>query len=109
MNKKMKAHELIITAIVIAVFAAAVFSAATFAPTEKDSKASGSSVVINLAKVDFENRSVNTDNKVIADNEIPLADAPSETGVNMPMWWIIVAASVLMMGVVLYEDLASPF
>ena len=109
MNKKMKAHELIITAIVIAVFAIAVFSAATLAPDRKGSKATGSSVVINLAKADFENKAINTESKVIADNEIPLAEAPAETGVNIPVWSIIVAASVLMMGIVLYEDLVSLF
>ena len=109
MTRKMKAHELIITAIVIAVFAAAVFTAATLAPSGKDAKAQGSSVVINLAKVDFESKSQNTESKVIADNEIPLAEAPSETGVNMPMWWIIVAGAVLMTGIVLYEDFSSPF
>ena len=63
-----------------------------------------SSAVINIAKVDFEARTSAPATKKIADNEIPLAAAPSESDINMAMWWILVAVSVTMTGIVIIES-----
>ena len=100
MNKKILTHGLIITAIVVSVFIAASLTAdKTYAQTSK------TSAVINIAKVDFENRSLHSDSRMIADNEIPLAEVPSQNDINIPLWFLIVGVSALMTGFVIYEDL----
>lgn len=100
MNKKMITHGLVIIAIVASVFIAASFTAdKTYAQTSK------TSAVANIAKVDFENRSLHSDSKMIADEQIPLAEMPSQTDMNIPLWFLIVGVSALMTGFVIYEDL----
>ena len=99
MNKKVLVHGLMIITIVIATFiVAALTPDKTYANTGRDT------VVANIAKVDYDNRTVYAKEKKIADNEIPLAAFPSEAGANMTVGWIIVAASALMSGIVIYEE-----
>ena len=87
MNKKIITHGLIIAAIVISAFAA-------YAKTTE------ASAIANIAKIDYENRTLRTSTKQIIDNEIPLAAAPSETAPDMSFAWLVVAAAALMTGIV---------
>ena len=75
MNKKMIIHGLTIAAVIIATFIAAALT-----PVKTYAKTPGTSAVKNIAKVDFENRTLKTETKMIADNEIPLAAEPSDSG-----------------------------
>ena len=84
--KKMLTHGLMITAIVSAIFVAALLT-----PAKTDTQVQEKSAVVNIAKVDLE-------------NEIPLAAAPVDTGINMPLWWAIVSVSAVMTGLVIYMD-----
>ena len=99
MNKKMIRHGLMIAAIVIATFVVAALT-----PANTSAKANTAAVVTNIAKVDFENRTLYADATRIADNEVPLAAMPEETGLNMTWWWILVSVSVATTGVVIYES-----
>ena len=83
----------------------AVFAAAALTPAETYAKTSEVSVVNNIAKVDYENRTIHADTKMIADNEIPLAAAPVETGINSSFGWLILAASAIISGLVIQDDL----
>ena len=93
-------HGLLIATIVIAAFIAAIVT-----PSKIYAKTTGSSEIINIAKVDYENRTQRTESKMIADNEIPLAAAPSETESNMTLWWVVIAASAVISGIVIVDDL----
>ena len=96
MNKKMISHGLTITAILIAVFiAAALANRGTY------SQRTETSAVINLAKVDFENRTAGKGLRMIADNEIPMASEPFESGVNVSLWLIVVSTAAVMTGIVI--------
>ncbi|MCR4990709.1 MAG: hypothetical protein K6A38_07600 [Lachnospiraceae bacterium] len=97
MNKKVLAHALTITAIVIAAF-----TAAALTPV-KTNAATHVSSVMNIAKVDFETRT-DTEGKIIADNEIPLASAPEGSDFNITLWIAVVSAATLMSGIVIYEE-----
>ncbi len=99
MNKKIITHILMIAAIVTAVFAAAALTPSdTYAKTEK------SSGVINIAKVDYENRTVRIQSKAIADNEMPLAAVPSQSGSQSGLEWVILGAVALITIVIIREN-----
>ena len=100
MNKKTISHGLMITAIVIAAFIAAAFT-----PVKAYAKTSGDSPVQNIAKIDYENRTLRAGGTKIEDNEIPLAAVPYEDDSNMSIIRIIVAVSAVMSGIVIFEDL----
>ena len=68
MDKRKITHGLMVIAIVVSVFIAAAFT-----PIDTYTATSEKATVTNLAKVDFENRMVASDRKMIADNEVPLA------------------------------------
>ena len=93
-------HGLLIVTIVIAAFIAAVVT-----PSRIYAKTAGSSEIINIAKVDYENRTQRTEGRIVADNEIPLAEAPSETEPDMTLWWVVIAASAVISGIVIVDDL----
>lgn len=99
MNRKMLRHGLMIAAIVIAVFAAAALT-----PAKTYAETTGSVTVANLAKIDYENRARLAGVTMIADNEIPLAAAPSEKGFNLTLWLIVVSVSAIMSGIVIFEE-----
>ncbi len=103
MNKKTIIHAILIAAIVIAAFFAAALT-----PANTYAKTSDSSAVINIAKVDFESRTLHAD-KRIADNRIPMASAPLETGMNISVEWIIVAVAAVVTGFIIYVDLKGQF
>ncbi|MCR5589934.1 MAG: hypothetical protein K6F73_00205 [Lachnospiraceae bacterium] len=96
-----------ISAIVLAAFIAAVSipvsASASTGTVSKSNSGISSSSVMNIAKVDFESRSAYAGATVIADNEIPLAAAPAEGGINMTWWWMIVIASFATTGFVIIE------
>ncbi len=73
MNKKTSRHVIIIAAIVIATFVVAALT-----PANSSAKANNAAVVTNIAKVDYENRTVYKDATRIADNVVPLAATPEE-------------------------------
>ena len=98
MNKKKITHGIIITAII-----AAVFVAAALTPAVKEAKASEPSAVINLAKVDFENKIPATGTKMIADNDIPLAATPFESNAGSSLEIVLIMASVLLTGILGFE------
>ena len=100
MNKKIITHGLIIAAIVISAFAAAALT-----PAKAYARTTEASAIANIAKIDYENRTLRTSTKQIIDNEIPLAAAPSETAPDMSFAWLVVAAAALMTGIVIFEDL----
>ena len=97
-----------ISAIVLAAFIAAVSipvsASASTGTLSKSNSGISSSSVMNIAKVDFESRSACAGATVIADNEIPLAAAPAEGGINMTWWWVIVIASFVTTGIVIIES-----
>lgn len=99
MNKKVLVHGLMIVTIV-----AATFIMAALTPNKTYANTNHAGVVANIAKVDYDNRTVYAKEKKIADNEIPLAAFPSEAGANMTIGWIIVAVSAVMSGIVIYEE-----
>ena len=92
MRRKMITHGLVITAIMIMVFIAA---ALTPASSYNNSKAT---TPINLAKVDF-------GGKMIADNEIPMAQTPSEKDNKSTLWIVVIAAAAVMSSVVIFEEI----
>ena len=100
MNKKNLMHVLMIAAIVASTFVAAMLT-----PIDAFAKTTESSSVINIAKVDYESRALLPESKMIADNEIPLAAAPADSNMNMTVWLILVTASVMMTGIVIFENL----
>ncbi|MBO4890744.1 MAG: hypothetical protein J5574_07105 [Lachnospiraceae bacterium] len=100
MNKRIITHGFIISAIVIAAFIAAAFT-----PVETYAKTSDTGVIQNLARIDHENGMNRSSVKMIPDNNVPLAAVPSEAGINMTLIRIIVAASAIMSGIVIYTDL----
>lgn len=98
MNKKMMIHTLMIAAIIAATFAAALFmSVNTYAKT------SDRVTVSNIAKVDFETRSLKPV-RMIEDNEVPLAEAPADNNLNMTLGWIVIAVAGVITGIIIYED-----
>ncbi len=99
MNRKVLVHAIMIAAVVVATFVAAALT-----PANTFAKTSASSAVINIAKVDFESRTLHVDRRVIADSEMPLAQAPSNAGTGMNVEWIIVAASAVVTGIIIYID-----
>ena len=90
MRKMRLTHVLIVAAIVIATFTAAALSSA-----DTHAKTSPAKTVYG-------------DEKIIPDNEIPLAASPSEAGMNISLAWIIVAVSAVITGVVICEDCRNP-
>ena len=102
MSKKMITHGLVITAFVIAAFVAAAFT-----PSKTYAKTSEGPAVINIAKIDHENRTLHADSTVIADNEVPLAATPYEGGMNAAVCWAVVAASAIITGIVIFEDIKA--
>jgi len=99
MNKKMITHGLMITAILVAVFVSAAFTS-----EHKAKNTTESYRITNIAKVDFENNTLGTGNNMIAENNIPLASAPSSIVANASVLWIIISVSALIIGIVIYED-----
>ncbi len=97
MSRKLT-HGLIITVILIAVFFAAALT-----PAKADTASSKGSVAVNLAKVDFESRTLGTEGRMIADNDIPLASVPFETD-SSSMAMIVVAIAALVTGIVIIEE-----
>ncbi len=98
MDKRKITHGLLVIAIVVSVFIAAAFT-----PVDTY-KATGETVTVtNLAKVDFENRTMASDIKMIADNDIPLATTPFETGNHYSLWIIALGVVIVITGVVIYE------
>ena len=97
MNKKIRNHAILIAAIVMAAFIAAAFT-----PARTYAKTAQSAGVTNIAKVDYENRTLKSHGTMIADNEVPLAAAPSTGDLNMTVWCILVTVSVVTSGVAIY-------
>ena len=100
MNRKMIIHGIMITAIVIATFIAAALT-----PARTYAKTSEASAVANIAKIDYENRTLRQDSRMIADNEVPLAAAPFESTMNMSMGLLILSVSAIMAGIVIFEEI----
>ena len=98
MNKKIITHGIIITAII-----AAVFVAAALTPAVKEAQAAEPSAIINLAKVDFENKIPVAGTKMIADNDIPLAATPFESSTGNSLELVLVMVSVLLTGILGFE------
>lgn len=94
MNKKIRNHAILIAAIVMAAFIAAAFT-----PARTYAKTAQSAGVTNIAKVDYENRTLPSGGKMIADNEVPLAASPSSNDFNMTVWCVLVTVSVITSGV----------
>ena len=99
-----------ISAIVLAAFIAAVSIPVTASAQTGQAGVAADAVqeipaspVMNIAKIDYESRTV-SENKMIADNEVPLAAAPSGTGLNMTLWWIVVVSSLIITGTVIIES-----
>lgn len=99
MNKKVLVHAIMIAAVVVATFVAAALT-----PANTFAKTSESSAVINIAKVDFESRTLHADRKMIVDNEMPLAQAPSVSDMGLNLEWMIVAAAAVVTGIIVYID-----
>ncbi len=97
MSRKLT-HGLMITVILIAVFFAAALT-----PAKADATSSKGSVAANLAKVDFESRTLGTEGRMIADNDIPLASTPFESD-NASMVMIVIAIAALATGIVIIEE-----
>ena len=98
MDKRKITHGLLVIAIVVSVFIAAAFT-----PVDTYTATSETVTVTNLAKVDFENRTLASDRKMIADNQVPLAATPFETGNNYSLWIIALGVVAVITGVVIYE------
>ena len=99
MDKRKITHGLLVIAIVVSVFIAAAFT-----PIDTYTATSEKTTVTNLAKVDFENRTLASDRKMIADNEIPLAATPFDRGNNYSLWIIVLGVVVVITGIVIYEE-----
>lgn len=95
MNKKKINHGLMITAILVAVFVAAALTPAKNT-TDTDNAA--------IASINLENEADETGIKMIADNDIPLASAPYESGMNLTAGLILVSLAAIMSGIVFFED-----
>ena len=91
MNKKNFTHGIIITAILVAVFVAAAIT-----PADTNVKESQASVIENGASATY--------STMIADNEVPLASSPYESGFNVPLWIAIITVSAVLTSVAIYED-----
>ena len=100
MNRKMIIHGIMITAIVIATFVAAALT-----PADTYAKTSEVAAVANIAKIDFDNRTLRAGGTVISDNEVPLAAVPFETDMNKAMGYIIISASAIMAAIVIIEGI----
>ena len=99
MKKRMIPHGLMIAAIIIAAFVAAALT-----PADTYAKKTENPAISNIARVDFEYKTSDTDSKTIPDYEIPLAAAPSASSANMLIGWLVVAVTAIISGVVIYED-----
>ena len=99
MDKRKITHGLMVIAIVVSVFIAAAFT-----PIDTYTATSEKATVTNLAKVDFENRMVASDRKMIADNEVPLAATPFDKGNNYSLWIVVLGVVIVITGVVIYEE-----
>lgn len=95
MNKKKINHGLIITAILVAVF-----SAAALTPAKNTADADTPAV----ASINIENEAGETGIKMIADNDIPLASSPYESGMDLTAGLILVSLAAIMSGIVFWED-----
>ena len=98
MNKKTIIHAIMITAVVITAFVAAALT-----PVKTSAGTREGSAVVNIAKVDFENRTAQKEAVMILDNEIPMAEVPAQEGINMHLWWIVVTVSAVIIGIVMIE------
>ncbi len=99
MNTKKINHGIIITAILVAIFVAAALT-----PVKANTKADAPKGTINLAKVDFESRTLPAGSKVIADTQVPLAAAPlTNMNADSPVWLIVMTIGAVFTGIVIFE------
>lgn len=100
MNRKAISHGLKITAIIIAAFVAA-----SLTPAKSYAKTTEASAITIVN----ENEAPDLGAKMIADNDVPLAAAPSATDNYMKIGWIIISISAVMTGIVIFEDLKERY
>ncbi len=93
MNRK-TTHGLMITAILVAVFIAAALT-----PVKSYKKNAPAGAPVTVASAVLSDGSV-----MITDNEVPLAETPFETDINMTAWLIVVTIAAVISGVVIYVD-----
>ena len=93
----------------ISAIALAAFFAAVSIPVFASAKTQGSAdtvkapAVANIAKVDFENRTLTAGTK-IADSEIPLAAMPSEKTPDMTFQLIVISTALIVVSIVIFES-----
>ncbi len=101
MNTRKMTHGIIITAIVACVFFAAAFSGTKHITAQP----AAASMTANLAKVDMERKAAATQPVIIAENQVPLAEAPANTDNRNTILMIVVAVSAFAAGIVICEEL----
>ncbi|MBR4573575.1 MAG: hypothetical protein IKO16_01580 [Lachnospiraceae bacterium] len=99
MNKKTITHGLVITVII-----AAVFVAAALTPAMSYAKEPVAVATVSSSQADQDDPAEKSGAVMINDNEVPLAEAPFESGINMSWWLIVVSLSAIISAVVIFEE-----